>query len=307
MKKLVPLFLLPLFWSQSFAQSHQVPTSDGELLHITVKGNGIPCLYLHGGPGSGSWWMEKFMGEELEQHFTMIYLDQRGVARSSGTENSNYFMERLVKEFEEIREFLGIENWLTMGHSFGGLLQMGYALRYPESIRGMLMINTALHMQECFETSWCPKALEFSGKADELSLCTDTTSHFVDRWQQAVDLVKEENVFWKMGYAEEENMHIMNATFGEIPNWNGNMGNIVMNLTDYHINFKPLTSNVQAPVLFFYGRSDWMIGPNHFEGLAFPNMVLWGSEVGHMPFMEGREDLMQAIRVFLEAQELANF
>ncbi|EKB49817.1 hypothetical protein [Cecembia lonarensis] len=65
MKKLVPLFLLPLFWSQSFAQSHQVLTSDGELLHITVKGNGIPCLYLHGGPGSGSWWLEKFMGEEL--------------------------------------------------------------------------------------------------------------------------------------------------------------------------------------------------------------------------------------------------
>ena len=110
-----------------------------------------------------------------------------------------------------------------------------------------------------------------------------------------------------MGYAEEENMHIMNATFGEIPNWNGNMGNIVMNLSDYHLNFKPLTSKVQVPVLFFYGKSDWMIGPNHFEGVAFPNMLLWGSEVGHMPFMEGREDLMQAITTFLEAKELSNF
>ena len=61
------------------AQEQFVLTSDSVELYVNIKGNGTPCLYIHGGPGSGSYWVEKFFGSELEQHFKMIYLDQRGV------------------------------------------------------------------------------------------------------------------------------------------------------------------------------------------------------------------------------------
>ncbi len=298
MKTAMTLILaLTLFASHLTAQTHRIPTSDGEVLHVTVKGEGIPCLYLHGGPGSGSWWLEKFMGEQLEEHFQMIYLDQRGVARSTGTENSDYSMKRMVKDFEEVRAYLGIEKWLTMGHSFGGLFQMGYAMRHPEAIKGMLMINAALDMQDCFEKSWCPKAMEFAGIEDH-KLCSDSESHFVDRWNEAVQLVQQENIFWMMGYAKEENMHIMNASFGDIPDWNWRQGSQIMEVEDYHVNFKPYTSALKMPVLFFYGKTDWMIGPDHYQGISFPNMLLWGSDVGHMPFMENQEDLLKAIIAF---------
>ncbi len=281
------------------ATSHRITTSDGVELLLTVKGSGTPCLYLHGGPGSGSWWLEKFMGEELEQRFQMIYLDQRGVARSTGDENSDYSMDRMVKDFEEVRAYLGIEKWLTMGHSFGGLFQMGYAIRHPEAIKGMLMINAALDMQDCFENSWCPKAIEFAG-IEDYTLCSDSTSHFVERWNEAVQLVQKENIFWKMGYAKEENMHIMNASFGDIPDWNWQQGNKIMHVDDYHANFKLHTAQLTMPVLFFYGKTDWMIGPSHYRGAAFPNMLLWGSDVGHMPFMENQHDLLQSIDAFLQ-------
>jgi len=282
-----------------FAQSHQIRTSDGEILHVTVKGKGTPCLYLHGGPGSGSWWLEKFMGEKLEQHFTMIYLDQRGVGRSTGYENSDYSMERMVKDFEEVREHLGIEQWLTIGHSFGGLFQMGYALRHPEVIKGMLMINTALDMKESFEQSWCPKAMEFAGITD-LVLCADQEQHFVERWGQVLQMVQEKNIFWKMGYEKEENMHIMNASFGDIPDWNWHMGSQAIFIDDYHTNFKPFTARLEMPVLCFYGKTDWMIGPEHYRGISFPNMMLWASDVGHMPFLENQDDLMKAIAGYRE-------
>jgi len=65
------------------AQEMNIMTSDSVSLYVNVKGSGTPCLYLHGGPGSGSYWLEKFFGEYLEQHFQMIYLDQRGVGRST--------------------------------------------------------------------------------------------------------------------------------------------------------------------------------------------------------------------------------
>ena len=298
-KTIFLLLALIVFSGQIFAETHQIKTSDGEILHVTVKGKGIPCLYLHGGPGSGSWWLEKFMGEQLEQHFKMIYLDQRGVARSTGSEHSDYSMERLVQDFEEVRTYLGIERWLTLGHSFGGLFQMGYALRHPDVIKGMLMINAALNMQECFEESWCPKAMEFAGLTD-LSLCTDQDQHFMERWMQVIQMVHEKNIFWKMGYADEKNFHVMNASFGDIPDWNWQMGNQAMHLDDYHINFKPYTAQVEIPVLYLYGKTDWMIGPMHYHGVAFPDMLLWESNVGHMPFMENQEDLIKAIIAYKE-------
>ncbi|HWR51096.1 MAG TPA: alpha/beta fold hydrolase, partial [Bryobacteraceae bacterium] len=117
-----------------------IKTSDGVDLFVTVRGHGTPCLYLHGGPGSGSHWLEKFSGEMLERNFQMIYLDQRGTSRSTSPPNGDYSMDRMVRDFEEVRVALGIHQWLTLGHSFGGILQVGYAQRHPEVVQGLLMI-----------------------------------------------------------------------------------------------------------------------------------------------------------------------
>ena len=116
------LFLAALLLAvMAAAQEKHVITSDGVDLFVNVKGEGTPCLYLHGGPGSGSYWLEKFVGDSLEKHFRMIYLDQRGVGRSTSPADGNFSMERMVKDFEEVREALGIGRWITLGHSFGGL------------------------------------------------------------------------------------------------------------------------------------------------------------------------------------------
>ena len=116
------------------AQEMHIKTSDNVDLYVTVKGKGTPCLYVHGGPGSGSYWLEKFAGDSAEQHFQIIYMDQRGVGRSTSPVDQNYSMDRMVQDFEEVRIALGIKQWITLGHSFGGILQMGYVTDKPNSI-----------------------------------------------------------------------------------------------------------------------------------------------------------------------------
>jgi proline iminopeptidase len=59
-----------------------------------------------------------------------------------------------------------------------------------------------------------------------------------------------------------------------------------------------MTSKVKQPVLFYYGKTDWAIGPEHYKMAAFPNMMLWGSDAGHMPFLEDKPDLVNAIEKF---------
>jgi len=109
MKTTTTIILASILYFSLQAQERHIIASDSVNLYVNVKGRGTPCLYIHGGPGSGSYWMEKFMGEYLEQHFQMIYLDQRGVGRSSSPGDNNYSMERMIKDFEEVREYLGIK------------------------------------------------------------------------------------------------------------------------------------------------------------------------------------------------------
>lgn len=305
MKNLITLTVLLLTGFASIAQDRIIQTSDGVDLFVRVKGNGIPCLYIHGGPGSGSYWLEKFSGEFLEQHFQMIYLDQRGVSRSTSPNDGNYSMDRMVKDFEEVRTALGIDQWITMGHSFGGIYQMGYALRFPAAVKGMMMINCGLNLDESREEI-IPKACEFLG-IDDVDAYTDTTvspSEHMAKISALYGQLREKDLFWKMGYASYANYQLMSATFDEIPNWNKDLENVPIDMTDYGINFKPFTAGLSMPVLFFYGKTDYMVGPHHYNGVNFPNMILWGSEVGHVPFIENKPDLEKAIIIFREKYNL---
>ncbi|RFU69301.1 hypothetical protein [Bacillus sp. V59.32b] len=60
-----------------------ISTNDGVKLFIERKGNGMPCIYLHGGPGYWSKSFSEVAGSLLENQMDMIYLDQRGCGRSS--------------------------------------------------------------------------------------------------------------------------------------------------------------------------------------------------------------------------------
>jgi proline iminopeptidase len=53
--------------------------------------------------------------------------------------------------------------------------------------------------------------------------------------------------------------------------------------------------SLSAPVLFFYGQSDWMVGPMHYKHARIPHMLPWPCAVGHVPFLENQADLARAI------------
>ena len=302
MKKLTVLLFAFALSTSLQAQERHITTSDSVDLYINVKGSGIPCLYIHGGPGSGSYWMERFMGEFLEQHFQMIYLDQRGVGRSSSPKNHNYSMERMIKDFEEIRQSLGIKQWLTLGHSFGGLLQMGYVSSNPNSISGMIFINCCLSLNDSFVKSWMPKALELAGP-DAPALSCDTSVCVFDRMLAIMPVLNEKGEMWKIFFDSRDNSYKMNETYRNFNSWNEDQSEEILNLSDYWLDYSKLSQSVSQAVLFYYGTSDWAIGPEHYKLAAFPEMLLWESKVGHMPFLENKPDLENAIKKYIQQYE----
>ncbi len=276
----------------------RITTSDGVELLARVKGQGKNCLYLHGGPGSGSHWMEKFSDGMLERHFTMVYLDQRGVARSSSPDSGDYSLDRMALDFEEVRAALGFGPWLTMGHSFGGLLQMGYVLRYPASITGLICLNCTVSLEESSRSSWLPKGCEILG-LDDCSEFLDPGVPVGQRVSRLGGMMRERGLFWKMAYADPASEEIMAKTFDEIPDWNWDQGSRILDLPEYLSDFAPFTAQVTAPVLWYYGLTDWMIGPDHYRQVQFPNLLLWPSPVGHVAIMENKPDLERALLAYI--------
>lgn len=295
MKRMIFMLAFVSLSFSSLAGERIITTTDGVELYVKVAGTGTPLLYIHGGPGSGSYWFERLSGEFMEQHFTVVYLDQRGVGRSTSPANADYSMDRLTMDFEEVRKELGYENWLTLGHSFGGILQMGYAERYPEANKGMIMLNCTLDLNGSACESWLPKAAEFAG---EVYTCEGDTVALPQRMNEFGGKLREKGLFWKMGSSNPETFSKLDEISAELQHFNYDLSNHVMNHPDFWKNFRPLTSTMQMPVLYFYGKNDFMVGPQHFTSINFPNMLLWENKGGHVPFIEDKADLEKAILAY---------
>ena len=101
-------------------------------------------LYVHGGPGVGALEFETYMKPALADRARLISVDQRGALRSDPlAENAEISVADVVADFEEIRRLLDIPRWQVLGHSFGGMFGMQYALKHPDRVTRLSLENPA--------------------------------------------------------------------------------------------------------------------------------------------------------------------
>ncbi|MET0066100.1 MAG: prolyl aminopeptidase [Candidatus Thiodiazotropha sp.] len=122
-------------------------------LYLEQVGNpdGIPALFLHGGPGAGcEAYHRRFFNP---QHYRLILFDQRGCGRStphaSLDQNTTW---DLVEDIERIRAALGIDRWLLFGGSWGSTLALAYAQTHPERVLALVLRGIFLCREE--EIEW---------------------------------------------------------------------------------------------------------------------------------------------------------
>ncbi len=104
----------------------------------------IKVLLLHGGPGGTHEFFECFDSFLPREGIEYIYYDQLGSYRSDQPEDSSLWVtERFVEEVEQVRLALGLnaDNFYLLGHSWGGILGIEYALKYQENLKGLIISN----------------------------------------------------------------------------------------------------------------------------------------------------------------------
>lgn len=122
---------------------------DGQRVYWEVCGNpqGKPAVVLHGGPGSGcTTGVRRYFDPAA---YRVVLFDQRGCGRSTphasdpGTDLSTNTTEHLLADMELLRQLLGIDRWLLFGGSWGCVLALVYAERYPERVSQLVLTGAA--------------------------------------------------------------------------------------------------------------------------------------------------------------------
>lgn len=116
-----------------------IPIRDVSLF-VKVMGQGYPLVIMHGGPGGDHTTMLSL--RPLAEHFTLVFYDHRCNGRSEGAPISTMTWENLTADAEALRQALGFDRWAVLGHSFGGMVALEVALRYPQSVSHLLLLDT---------------------------------------------------------------------------------------------------------------------------------------------------------------------
>jgi proline iminopeptidase len=138
---------------------------------------GKPALFLHGGPGVGI--LPDYRRFFDPQFYRVILPDQRGAAKSTPyaelKENTTW---DIVEDLEKLKRHLQIDRWIVMGGSWGSTLGLSYAIRYPQSVSGLIL--RGIFLARPMEEDW----LFRPGGASQI---------FPDEWEKFVSPIPEKD------------------------------------------------------------------------------------------------------------------
>lgn len=133
----------PEYAQDSSYQQGFVQVDQGRL-YFEVVGQGIPIIVLHGGPGLDQGYLRPQLLTLAANH-KLIFYDQRGSGRSLDTllDEKHINIHQFVEDLERLRKSLCLDKFVLMGHSWGGLLGMQYAIEHQDHLLGLILLNTA--------------------------------------------------------------------------------------------------------------------------------------------------------------------
>jgi len=265
-------------------------------LFVKVIGHGYPMALLHGGPGLDHTSLLSFRSSG--EYFTLVFYDHRCNGRSVGAEASTMTWDNLTADAEALRQALGFDRWAVLGHSFGGMVALEYALRYPQSLSHLVLLDTCADSRwvqenapaELAKRGYSPSTVEaarrfYNGQIapnemmSSVMKFTGAYYHHLSPLQLAHEAI--------MGFRVKARPEAL--IFGHnqlLPGWT------VMDRL----------GEINIPTLVMAGRDDFLFPPEHQEELAagIPNARLEIIErAGHNPQSEQPKEVNEIVRRFL--------
>jgi pimeloyl-ACP methyl ester carboxylesterase len=268
----------------------------GISLNVKVIGKGYPLVLMHGGPGADLYTLMSF--RKCADKFTLVFYDHRCNGRSTGAEVSSMTMENLTADADALRQALGFEKWAVLGHSFGGNVALEYALRYPQNLSHLLLMDTGAANSWAQEKA--PQELAKRGFSPEIVILArryfNGQIEPKEMFPSLMKLSKAYNpytnlsqlpqmFFWGLQTKLQPETFVYSESHF-LKGWT------VMDRL----------GEIKVPTLVMAGRDDFIYPPEHQEELAaaIPNArLVIIDRAGHNPHDEQPAETLKAVREFL--------
>ncbi|MEC2158841.1 alpha/beta fold hydrolase [Virgibacillus halodenitrificans] len=275
-------------------------TNDGLDLYFDIGGKGIPCIFLHGGPGYWSKSFHHYSKVLLEKKLNMIYLDQRGCGRSGHSLRKDYSLNKLVNDIEELRVFLGINEWIVMAHSFGGILAVNYANQYPEQTKGLILSNVTLNIYDSFAHQMKKGSEILRTEIKELS--AKSISTFIEDYFSVVGKLMEINQYFNFQYVDVANKRAIDIIDEIGLNSDPDFQGFIFSSEEFFQDFTTLTNQISSPTLVIAGAYDDAVGPSHHKLFGFKNSTEVMLASAHHPYIENQSEYKNTIMNFIDSK-----
>ena len=270
-------------------------TSDSVQLFVQIAGRGVPCVFVHGGPGAGSYAFEHLGGRALEAQLHMIYLDQRGSGRSASSPKGNYRLVRQVQDLEELRQQLGLTRWVLMAHSFGAVIATAYATRYPERVQALLLVNGVLNPPASLASlvHYGDSLLPVAARPT-----LPPTAPLPQCFGMVMQALSQQKLDYQLQYASDTAAARASRVVRQIPS-NHDFAAHVFDFPDYGKDYAPATAQLTMPVLVLAGHDDFTAGPRHYQTFRFPHQRVLRLPGRHNLLTEQPALAQQAVCIFV--------
>lgn len=217
-----------------------------------------PAFIIHGGPG-GDHSGFKLSFSPLAERLQLVYFDHRGQGRSARGDESKYTLDENVEDMEALRQHLGCGPIVSIGTSYGGMVALAHAARYPQAVSHLVLIVTAAH------AGFNARAREIvreRGTAEQQAVCAQLWAGELDTPEKLL------HYYEVMGplYARK-----FDPASARLSRDRGILAPAALNKAFAPGGFlqtfdlRPELGRITAPTLILAGRHDWICAPEFSE------------------------------------------
>lgn len=266
-------------------------------LFVRVVGRGYPMAVMHGGPGADytTMWPLRSCADQC----ALVFYDHRCNGRSAGAEVSSMTWENLTADADALRQALGYQKWAVLGHSFGGMVALEYALRYPDRLSHLILMDT------CGDIRWAhEKAPELLAERGFPSDKVETARRFLNGQIEPNEMMSS---LMKLADAYNYRTSFLQTLKQLLTNPLPKLRPEALIYCAQHL-LKGWTvmdrlDEIKTPTLVIAGRHDFQFPPEHQEQLAAglpTSRLVIVDEAGHNPHMEKPAEVIKELIAFFK-------
>jgi proline iminopeptidase len=273
-------------------------------IYFDIEGSGLvrdgaqwrsqPAVFLvHGGPGADHT-SYKPSFSPLSQKMQLIYFDHRGQGRSARGSKETYTLDNNVEDLEALRQYLGLDKIVVLGSSYGGMVALSYAVRYPQHVSHLIVISTVASYRFL---SRAKEILAERGTPEQQAIAQRLWDGAFENEAQLREFFQVMAPLYSLAYKPSTGQAAGDGSILSPDAINVAFGGF---LRTYNI--LDQLPKIKSPTLVIGGRHDWICPPEFSEEIAtaIPNADLRIFEnSGHLIRADEPEALRDAIAGFL--------